>query len=166
MIFLQVKSVELSKRYAFVTKWKIAAPLEEVWDAIYDSENWPGWWKSVLTVKEIEKGDNCGIGSVRVYKLRSPLYYTLSFSLLLTKREDHKILEGLASGDLEGTGAWYFSQSDGVTHVECHWHVRTTIKWMNALGFLLKPLFEFNHKLVMKQGASDLAKLLNARLIR
>jgi hypothetical protein len=28
-----------------------------VWDAIYAAEAWPRWWKYVLAVEELEKGD-------------------------------------------------------------------------------------------------------------
>ena len=27
--------------YAFLTEWRIEAPLEAVWEAIYHSEGWP-----------------------------------------------------------------------------------------------------------------------------
>ena len=74
-------------------------------------------------------------------------------------------LEGIASGDLEGTGSWTFKETAGITEVHCNWHVATNIGWMNAFAFLLKPLFRYNHGLVMKNGAMALAKRLDAPLI-
>jgi hypothetical protein len=155
----------MNKQYFFLTKWVIKSPVQPVWDAIYSSEFWPSWWKGVISVEEIKKGDDNGLGSIRVYMLRSPLYYSLKFELLLTDRQDLRFLKGNASGDLVGTGAWYFNESEGVTTVECHWHVETTIKWMNAFAPLLSPLFSYNHKIVMQQGAKCLAQKLNAELI-
>jgi hypothetical protein len=155
----------MPEKYLFTTTWKIEAPLKDVWDAIYYSEEWPAWWKDFKSVTEIENGDHQNIGSIRVYKLKSPLIYTLSFNLLLTKRADLQYLEGKASGDLEGTGSWAFKEIDGITEVHCTWHVATNISWMNAFAFLLKPLFRYNHGLVMKNGAKALAKRLNVPLI-
>lgn len=155
----------MKKQYHFVTRWVLEAPLESVWDAIYDSETWPEWWKGVISVTEINKGDEQGIGSVRVYKLSSPMHYTLRFSLLLTERIDYRLLKGKASGELEGTGAWIFRQEGTLTYVECHWQVATTIRWMNDVSFLMAPVFRYNHAIVMRWGARSLAKKLGCRLI-
>jgi hypothetical protein len=152
----------MPKKYLFTTTWKIQAPLQHVWDAIYYSEQWPEWWKDFTSVTEIEKGDENSIGSVRVYRLKSPAIYTLRFNLLLTKRMDHRYLEGNATGELEGTGAWKFKEQGNITEVTCIWHVATNIKWMNAMAFLLKPIFRYNHGLVMKRGAYALAARLKA----
>ncbi len=150
----------MPQNYSFTTHWYVSAPFKEVWEVIYKSEEWPQWWKDVLSVTEIEKGDERGIGSIRVYKLKSPTGYTLSFNLLLTEREEYKCLSGKASGELEGTGSWHFGIGEGITHVSCHWDVHTNIGWMNAFAFMLKPIFKLNHKIVMKRGARCLARKL------
>ena len=155
----------MKRTYSFITRWQIAAPLEQVWQAIYESKRWPEWWRSVKAVREVVKGDEQGIGSIRIYTLSSPAKYNLCFSLLLTERVDHSLLKGTASGQLEGTGAWYFKEHNGISHIECHWQVATTIPWMNHLGFLLAPFFRYNHALVMRQGAKSLARKLNAQLV-
>ena len=31
--------------YRFLTTWLLQAERERVWDAIYESERWPEWWK-------------------------------------------------------------------------------------------------------------------------
>ena len=33
--------------YRFLTTWCLEAPIEPVWEAIHDSENWPQWWRGV-----------------------------------------------------------------------------------------------------------------------
>lgn len=155
----------MPEQYSFTSIWKLKASLEDIWYAIYYSEDWPYWWKDFVSVTEIEKGDEQSIGSIRIYKLKSPFVYTLSFSLLLTRRKDFQYLEGQAGGELQGTGAWKFEESEGVTTVTCHWQVATNIGWMNKFAFLLKPLFKYNHSLVMKRGAKYLADKLKAELI-
>jgi hypothetical protein len=152
------------QEYHFITHWRVRAPLQEVWDAIYLSETWPQWWKGVISVTETDPGDERGIGSIRIYKLLSPMYYTLSFSLQLTDRIEYTQLRGNASGELKGTGAWLFEHSNGITNIKCIWNVRTTIWWMNVFAFLLKPVFKYNHTAVMKWGAQSLAKKLNAEV--
>lgn len=151
----------MPQTYSFISRWQVNAPIENVWKLIYDSEKWPEWWPSVVEVKEIYTGDSSGIGSIRSYKMRSPMLYTLSFKLTLTEREDLKLLKGNASGDLEGTGAWFISESYGVTDVQCHWRVSTTKWWMNSFAFVLKPLFRYNHSAVMKDGGHSLGKKLH-----
>lgn len=154
----------MARVYSFETDWVFNAPLQQVWDAIYLSEDWPKWWKGVLSVEEIVKGDERGIGSVRVYKMRSPMLYTLSFHMELTDRIELRLLKGNASGELQGTGAWYFEEHDGLTHVHYEWKVSTNKAWMNYLAFLLKPLFEYNHDILMRWGAESLAKKLNTEV--
>lgn len=151
----------MARIYSFQTDWLFNAPVNKVWEAIYLSEDWPKWWKGVLSVEEIVKGDELGIGSIRLYKMRSPMFYTLSFNMELTDRIEYQLLKGNASGELEGTGSWHFREEEGMTHVHYEWKVSTNKAWMNYLSFILKPLFEYNHDTVMKWGAESLARKLN-----
>lgn len=150
--------------YSFTTKWKTSAPVHDVWEAIRLSLDWPQWWKSFVSVTELQPGDNLGIGSIRRYTLQSPTRYKLTFDLLLTERVEHKKLKGEASGELAGTGTWLFDIRDGMTYIECQWNVSTTKAWMNLLAFILKPAFQYNHKQVMKKGAGFLAQRLGTEV--
>ncbi len=152
-------------KYSFVTTWRLKTPLQLAWNAIYLSEQWPQWWDSVISVQEIEKGDEQGIGSIRIYKLRSPMFYTLSFRMQLTDRIEYKLLSGIATGDLVGTGSWQLEDDGEITTIRCYWDVTTSISWMNKLSFLLKPIFKLNHSIVMKQGGKCLARKLDAAII-
>jgi uncharacterized protein YndB with AHSA1/START domain len=58
--------------YSFTTLWRISAPLERVWDAIYHSERWPEWWRGLESVLEIKPGDSGGVGSVRRFVWKAP----------------------------------------------------------------------------------------------
>jgi len=155
----------MQKQYSFTTNWRIEAPVEKVWEAIYQSEEWPDWWTSIRSVKEIRKGNEKGIGGIQNFSLVSPMKYQLKFQLLLTEREDCRLLKGIVSGDLKGVGSWHFAEKEGITQAVCKWEVATTVGWMNWLSFLLAPVFSYNHKLVMDNGAKCLARKLNARLL-
>lgn len=143
--------------YSFVTHWQFAAPLEAVWDALYDPEDWPSWWRAVESVKVLERGDEQGIGTLRRYTWRGALPYRLTFDMRTTLVEPMTRLEGAAHGDLEGTGRWRFSSDRGVTRARYDWTVVTTKPWMRLLTPLARPLFQWNHDLVMRWGAEGLS---------
>ena len=149
-------------QYSFVTKWKFNAPVEVVWDIISSSTNWPNWWKGVLKVDEIDKGNDDGINGIREYIWKSILPYKLKFSMKLIERVEYKKLSGIAFGELEGNGTWVFEHHNGVTWVICFWNVITNKPWMNYLSFILKPLFQYNHNVLMKWGYDGLAKQLES----
>ena len=77
-----------------------------------------------------------------------------------------KRLKGIAFGELEGQGEWIFNEQNGIIQIQYNWEVYTKKAWMNYLSFLLKPLFKYNHNVVMHWGAVGLAKKLNAKLLR
>lgn len=151
--------------FRFVTIWRIEAPLPQVCDAISRCLYWPKWWKGVEKVEEIDPGDAAGIGSLRRFTWKSRLPYRLIFDIRVTHAEPLKILEGQASGEVEGIGCWHFSREGSVTVVRYEWHVRPTRRWMSLLAPIAWPLFKWNHDQVMRQGAEGLARLLNARLV-
>jgi uncharacterized protein YndB with AHSA1/START domain len=48
--------------YSFLTTWVLDAPRAAVWDAIYEIEQWPAWWRGVRSVNKLERGNGDGIG--------------------------------------------------------------------------------------------------------
>lgn len=146
--------------YSFVTLWRLRAPRAPVWDLIYHSEQWPDWWRGVERVEKIELGDAEGIGSVQRYTWKSKLPYRLAFEMRLTRVEPMSLIEGEAIGELTGTGRWHLTEGEGVTTVRYDWNVSTTKAWMNLLAPLARPLFKWNHDVVMNWGAEGLAKKL------
>lgn len=88
--------------YNFVTIWNIDAALEKVWEAIKDSASWPRWWKGVIRVVEIKKGDMDGIGSIHRSTWKSALPYTLEFDSEVVRIEPMRLIEARAFGELYG----------------------------------------------------------------
>jgi hypothetical protein len=68
-------------------------------------------------------------------------------------------------GELEGTGRWRLFEQDGVTAVLYEWNVRTTRRWMNLLAPVARPVFEYNHDVVMRWGGEGLARRLGVELL-
>jgi uncharacterized protein YndB with AHSA1/START domain len=151
--------------YAFTTVWRVESPIEEVWQAIYHSEEWPRWWKGVERVEELKEGDGDGVGSVRRYTWKSRLPYRLTFEVVTVRVEPRRRLEGRAQGELEGAGIWTLTEEGSVTVVRYDWTVRTTKTWMNLLAPLARPVFRWNHDAVMRWGGEGLAILLGTRLV-
>src|SRR5205814_5900387 len=70
--------------YAFTSNWDVSAPLQLVWDAIYNSEHWPRWWPYVAAVELLVPGNAQGEGAVRRYTWTTRLPYRLVFDLRVT----------------------------------------------------------------------------------
>jgi hypothetical protein len=151
--------------YRFLTTWLLEAPRERVWDAIYDSERWPLWWKGVMEAEKLEEGDEDGVGQFGRYVWRARLPYRVEFFIRTTRVERPQMLEGDATGELAGIGRWRLFEQDGMTAVIYEWNVRTTRAWMNLLAPVGRPAFQWNHDYVMRNGGRGLAKLLGAPLI-
>jgi hypothetical protein len=152
-------------RYEFLTTWVLEAPRQAVWDAIYESERWPEWWRGVIGSEELEPGDERGVGRLGRYVWRSRLPYELAFEMRSTRIEEPILLEGEASGELAGIGRWRLFEEGGVTAVVYEWNVDTTRSWMNLLAPIARPVFAWNHNWVMQNGGTGLARLLGARLL-
>jgi hypothetical protein len=143
----------------------VDAPRDDVFQAIWDSERWPSWWRGVESVVKLEEGDEEGVGSLGRYVWKSRLPYRLEFETRTTRVERPYLLEGEADGELAGTGVWRVFEQDGVTAVLYDWNVRTTAAWMNLFAPVARPFFRWNHDVVMRWGGEGLAKLLGSRLL-
>ncbi|HEU4980436.1 MAG TPA: SRPBCC family protein [Solirubrobacterales bacterium] len=151
--------------YEFLTTWLLEAERDRVWDAIYESELWPEWWRGVVETERLADGDENGVGQVGRYVWKSKLPYKLEFQMRTTRVERPHLLEGEANGELAGTGRWRLFEQDGITAVVYEWNVRTTRAWMNLLSPIARPIFAVNHDYVMRNGGRGLARLLGARLL-
>jgi hypothetical protein len=109
-------------------------------------------------VRLIRSGGTDQVGSVREYTWRSRLPYNLTFVLETTRIEPQRMIEGRASGELEGVGVWQLGPAAGATHVRYDWQVRTTKRWMQWLAPVARPLFAWNHDVVMEWGREGLAE--------
>jgi hypothetical protein len=150
--------------YAFVTTWCLDAPIDRVFAAIDDAARWPEWWRGVTRAELLEPGGADGVGRLWRYTWRSRLPYDLTFDSRVTRREPPYLLEGDVDGELIGVGRWRLFEGPA-TAVVYEWNVRTSRAWMNRLAPLARPIFAWNHDVVMRQGAAGLARLLDAPLL-
>ena len=151
--------------YRFLTTWVIEAPVDPVWEAIYDAERWPEWWPGVESVVELDPGGERKVGSVSRQRWRSRLPYAVEFETRTDVVERPHLIEGVTSGELEGRGRWRLFEREDVTAVLYQWEVATTAPWMNRLAPLLRPAFRWNHHAVMRGGGEGLARRVEGRLL-
>jgi hypothetical protein len=149
--------------YQLMSHWHFVAPIDCIWDALYEVEAWPRWWKYVLAVEELQRGDAAGVGAVRRYTWGSRLPYRLSFSMRTTHVNRPQLLEGVAQGELSGIGRWTLKQEGAHTRAQYDWQVSTSRAWMNVLSPFLAPVFRWNHGAVMAEGARGLARYFGVR---
>jgi hypothetical protein len=149
--------------YSFVTHWSFPAPVEAVWEEIVHPLEWPKWWPGVEQVVELEPGGVDGMGGLHRSVWKSVLPYRLRFDSRVSRIERCKIYAVEVTGQLKGRGLWSFSAVPEVTQVRYDWDVEATKWWMTLLSPLARPLFAWNHDVVMRRGREGLARRLAAR---
>jgi Polyketide cyclase / dehydrase and lipid transport len=137
----------------------LEASREHVWEVLHDAGRWPEWWRGVQRVTELEPERRYSIA------WRSRIPYELEFDFQVERTDAPFEMAGRAIGELTGTGHWRLFEQAGVTAVTYEWNVHTTKAWMNVLAPVARPLFEYNHNVVMGWGGEGLARRLGCRLL-
>ena len=154
-----------ANHYHFVTQWRVEGTCGEVADILGDPLRLPVWWPSVyLEVEEIEpaKAEN-GIGRRVRLLTKGWLPYTLRWDLVVLDSTYPYGTTIAATGDFEGTGVWTFRQDGVFVNISYDWQIRAAKPLLRKLSFLLRPLFEANHRWAMAQGEESLVLELARR---
>jgi uncharacterized protein YndB with AHSA1/START domain len=150
--------------YALVSMWRVDAPVERVWQVLSDAESWPDWWPFVEGVERILPGEPNGLHSVWRYTWKTMLPYKLRFELCITQVEAPSLVAAAVSGDLVGRGTCRIYREEPWTVVRYEWNVRTCRPWMRWVALLARPIFWWNHRMVMRRGETKLALRLARRV--
>lgn len=142
--------------YEFVSVWHTPAPMLKVWDAIRQNNEWPQWWRGVESVVELKAGDEDGVGAVHRSTWKSALPYKLQFDSEVERIDRFRRIEIRAFGELHGKGVWHFSEYTSGVVLQYDWKVFTTKLWMNLLAPVARPLFQWNHDVIMRWGEAGL----------
>jgi len=146
-----------STDYRFHTRWRVGATPELVTEILSNGLDLPRWWPDVyLKVQESEPG---------AYTLltRGWLPYKLRWSFRVTERRPPNGFSLEAWGDLEGTGVWTFTRDGEFTIIDYDWTVFARKPLLQRLSFLLKPIFEWNHRWAMARGEESLQREIARR---
>lgn len=147
-------------QFELVSHWRIAAPLERVWIEILDTDAWPEWWRAVRKVERLREGGSDGVGALRRITWATALPYTITFDVEASRIDPMHLIEGRASGELNGVGLWTLTPDGDFTAVRYDWRVDLGKAWMRAFAPMLRPVFAWNHNVLMGWGEADLRKRL------
>jgi hypothetical protein len=120
-----------SNDYHFVTRWRVEATPQQVWDILDKPLDLPRWWPSVyLQVHEPEPG---------IFSLHTKgwLPYTLRWSFRVTERRHPHGFTLEAWGDFNGRGIWTFDPDGNFTDVTYDWRIRADKPMLRYLSFRL-----------------------------
>jgi hypothetical protein len=146
-----------SNEYHFTTNWRLDATLEEIAAVLSDPTDLPRWWPAVyLEVRELERGDERGVGKVVDLYTKGWLPYTLRWQFRVSAIEPGRSVTLEAWGDFVGRGVWSFAQEGQAALVTYDWRVRADKPLLRRFSALLKPLFSANHEWAMRQGERSL----------
>jgi hypothetical protein len=144
----------------FQTVWRTPAATDRIWEILAGYADWPTWWRGIQNVEVLRRGDESGVGTVLRQGWRSRLPYTLVFELEMLRIESRRLLEGRASGDLEGTCRWTLIPLNGGTEIRFDVDVRTGRWWMNLPVPFAPRIVRANFEAIMHWGREGLSQKL------
>lgn len=154
----------MSNEYTFRTVWRVTGSAAEIAHVIADGADLVRWWPSVyLKAVVLEAGDETGVGRTIDLYTKGLLPYTLRWSFIVTEVEMEKRLALTATGDFVGHGVWTFEQEGETAVVTYDWQVRADKPLLRRLSFLMRPIFEANHRWAMAMGERSLVLELQRR---
>jgi hypothetical protein len=143
--------------YVFLSRWRIEGTCGEVADVLGDPLQLTQWWPSVyLDVRELRPPDERGLGRRVALVTKGWLPYTIAWEFEVVASDYPNGFTIVAAGDFNGRGVWTFEQDGPFVHVVYDWRLRVEKPLLKNLSFLLKPIFEANHRWAMKQGEESL----------
>ena len=154
----------MSNQYQFFSRWRVEGTCGEVADILGDPLALAQWWPSVyLGVEELRPPDARGLGRRARLHTKGFLPYTLTWELEVTETRYPYGFTIVASGDFDGRGVWTFEQDGNFVDVAYDWRLSAEKPLLRNLSFLLKPVFEANHRWAMAQGEHSLKLELSRR---
>ena len=148
----------MAAEYLFVTRWRLQAAGQEVFDVLADPFGLARWWPSVyLEVKELQAPDpRTGTGRVVELYTKGWLPYTLRWNFTVTESNPPKGFKLVAHGDFEGTGVWTFQQDGDFVDVTYEWRIAAEKPLLRYGTFIFRPIFAANHRWAMARGEESL----------
>lgn len=150
--------------YEFLTRWRVPAKAEEVYDIIADIPAYTRWWSRVyLDIREVPRGTADGCGRKFEMWTKGWLPYTLRWTAreVESRRPDRIVIA--ATGDFLGKGIWTFEQEGEFVNALFDWRLEANKPLIRYLSFLLKPIFSANHRWAMARGEEGLRSELARR---
>lgn len=150
--------------FTLITRWRVAARLEEVAAILAEPERFPDWWSEVhVSVAVLDPGGPDGVGRRVALHTRGRLAYTLRWQArVIESRRPHRWTVE-ATGDLVGRGTWTLQQQGDMAEITYDWRVAIAKPLLRPLTPLLRPLYAANHRWAMERGLEGLKRELARR---
>ena len=140
----------MDNHYHFLTRWRVKASAQEVYDILSLPVEYPRWWPSVyLSVRELTPR------RVRLHT-KGWLPYTLRWEAATVESQPPHRWVIQASGDFNGRGIWSVVEDGEFCDITFDWKLTADKPLLRHLSFALKPAFEANHRWAMAQGLQSL----------
>lgn len=140
--------------YAFRNEWNVRASTTTAFAVLNDIESYPRWWPEVRHVRRINDA------SAEV-SIRSLVPYVLDVTLEKDVADaEAGLLRTSISGDLVGWSSWTITASAGGSRLSFEQEVEVTKRLVRVLSPVARPLFRFNHTLMMRRGEHGLDRYL------
>ena len=140
--------------------WRIAAPIDQVWDRLADPPGWPRWWPGMRAVQTLRPPDAQGLGGRHRVEWAGRWPRQAAVEIEAIESLPFQRLRGRTRGALAGEGIWLLRAHGHVTEVTGLWRVEWINPWLRALAPLLAHLVRWNHAGLMRAGAQGLARHL------
>jgi hypothetical protein len=150
--------------YVFVTLWRVEGTCDEVSEILEDPLGLTRWWPAVyLKVEQLRpRGPDRTGQKVRAHT-KGWLPYTLRWEFEVVESRHPYGFTLVAHGDFEGRGVWTLEPDGASVNMTYDWRLSAEKPLIRRLSFLLKPLFEWNHRWAMAQGERGLKAELARR---
>jgi quercetin dioxygenase-like cupin family protein/uncharacterized protein YndB with AHSA1/START domain len=140
--------------YEFVDEWVVAAPLQDVFDAIADSRTYPQWWRPVYL--EVDADGPPVLGAAARHHFKGRLPYHLRTRSVITAIDWPRSVTAEVDGDLRGTGVWTLTPTASGAHVRFDWRVHADRRLLRVLTPVLRPLLRANHNWAIARAIEGL----------
>jgi hypothetical protein len=147
-----------ANEYRFVSVWNITGGVNEIADILGDAMALPRWWPPVyLSIEQLRPPDARGLGRRVKVLTKGWLPYKLRWEFEVVESRYPHGFSIVATGDFEGRGVWTIEQDGPAVRVTFDWRILAEKPLLKRLSFLLKPVFEANHRWAMAKGQESLA---------
>jgi hypothetical protein len=146
-----------TNEYHFITGWRLPGKVEEIADILSNAPDLPRWWPAVyMEVHETKPGDKDGLGKEVSLYTKGWLPYTLRWQFRVIESNYPHGFALEAWGDFIGRGEWTLRQDGEWVNVIYDCRIRADKPLLRRLSFLLRPVFEANHRWAMAKGEDSL----------
>lgn len=144
-----------SNRYRFRSVWRFDVQPEVAFRALRETEDYVAWWPEI---KETRRLDEDRVEA----RIRSVLPYDLTMVLERTRDDaEAGVLEARMTGDLEGFSRWVIRPDGrGGTVLLFEEEAVPQKPLMRRLAPIARPLFRWNHALMMRSAERGLRAYL------